>query len=84
MADNIARSECNKTREMFMKEIKDIKKDVNEIKVDLASLPEKLIEKLDDKYVPRDLFEPIQKLVYGLVGAILLGIVGAGLALILK
>ena len=67
-----------------MKEIKDIKKDVNEIKVDLASLPEKLMDKLDDKYVPRDLFEPIQKLVYGLVGAILLGIVGAGLALILK
>ena len=84
MNDNITRSECNKTREMFMKEIKDIKKDVNEIKVDLASLPEKLIEKLDEKYVPRDLFEPIQNLVYGLVGAILLGIVGAELALILK
>ncbi len=42
------------------------------------------MDKLDEKYVPRDLFEPIQKLVYGLVGAILLGIVGAGLALILK
>jgi len=69
---------------MFMKEIKDIKKDVNEIKVDLASLPEKLMDKLDDKYVSKDLFKPIQKLVYGLVGAILLGIVGAGLALILK
>ena len=84
MTEQITRAECNQARTMSMKEIKDIKKDVNDIKVELAKLPDKLLERLEEKYVSKDTFEPIRKLVYGLVGAILLGVVGAILALVFK
>jgi hypothetical protein len=43
-----------------------------------------LSEHIDDTYVTKDTFGPIQKLVYGLVGAILLAVLGAVVALILK
>lgn len=50
-----------------------IQKDLNEIKV-----------RLDNKYVTREAFEPIQRIVYGLVGLILMGFVGGVLGLILR
>lgn len=67
-----------------MKEIKLLKKDVSDIKVNIAKLPEKLRETFDKHYVSKDSFKPIQKVVYGLVGAILLGIVVALLALVIR
>jgi hypothetical protein len=44
----------------------------------------KIIEFIDKKYVTKDSFSPVQKIVYGLVGAILLAVVGALVALVLK
>jgi len=41
-------------------------------------------EKLEKEYVTQDEFEPIRKVVYGLVSLILLSVVGAIIALILK
>ena len=49
----------------------DIKSDVIEIKA-----------KLDSRYVSKDEFEPIKKLVYGVVGLILTTVIGALLALV--
>ena len=49
----------------------DIKSDVTEIKT-----------KLDSRYVSKDEFEPIKKLVYGVVGLILTTVIGALLALV--
>jgi hypothetical protein len=39
---------------------------------------------LDEKYVTKEKFEPIKNLVYGAVGLILVAVVGAILALIIK
>lgn len=82
--DLVSRNEFTKTNDNFMKEIKQIKQCINDIKVDIAKLPEHLIEKLDEKYVSKEAFKPVQKIVYGLVGAILLMVIGAILALIIK
>lgn len=50
-----------------------IRRDVTEIK-----------NKLDQEYVTKEAFEPVKKLVYGLVCLILIGVVTAILAIVLK
>jgi hypothetical protein len=44
----------------------------------------KINEKLDDTYVTKDQFEPVRNIVYGLVALILIGVVGALLALVIS
>ena len=51
----------------------DIKEDVRDIK-----------EKLEKNYVTQDQFEPVKKIVYGLVGLILVAVVGALIGLVIK
>lgn len=43
-----------------------------------------LNEKIDHNYVTKAEFEPIRKLVYGLVGLILIAVVGAVMTLVLR
>ena len=50
-----------------------IRDDVKEIKATLNS-----------NYITRDQFEPVKKIVYGLVGLILVAVVGALLALVVR
>jgi len=84
MSEPINREEYQLNNKNIMQEIKDLKRDVNDIKVCIAELPQKIKETMDDKYVSKESFEPIQKVVYGLVGAIMLGVIGAVLAIIFK
>ncbi len=44
---------------------------------------EKILEKMDEKYVSSEAFTPVKNLVYGLVGAVLMAVVGAVMTLIL-
>lgn len=53
--------------------VKNIEKDVDEIKT-----------KLEKNYVTREEFEPVKKIVYGLVALILIAVVGAMIALVLQ
>lgn len=55
------------------KDIEQIKKDITEINL--------LVK---DNYVRREEFNPVQKIVYGLVSVILMGVIGALMALVLK
>ena len=55
------------------KDVEQIKKDITEIKL-----------LINNNYVRREEFNPVQKIVYGLVSIILMGVVGALLALIIK
>ena len=41
-------------------------------------------QKLDDKYVTKDEFDPVKKLVYGMVAIILVAVIGALLTLVLR
>jgi len=50
-----------------------IKKDIKDIK-----------EELDGKYVTQDQFEPVRRIVYGGVAFILIAVVGAVIALVVK
>ena len=45
---------------------------------------QKINEKLDEKFVNQDQFWPVKSLVYGLVGILGVGVIGAILAMILK
>ncbi len=61
--------------------------DLVEVKVGVQYLVkevDKINEKLEHDYVTQDQFEPIKKIVYGLVGTILLGVLGGLMALLLK
>lgn len=40
--------------------------------------------KLDEQYVTLDQFEPVKKIVYGMVSVILLAVIGAIVALVIK
>lgn len=55
-------------------------KDIEFIKQEIKAMN----EKLDNKYVTHEEFDPIKKIVYGLVGGILLTFLGGIIALILK
>lgn len=66
----------SKTQEsisLMMKDISYIKDDLAEIKM-----------KMDSKYVSKEEFDPIKKLVYGMTGLILTGFVIALIALVIK
>lgn len=58
--------------DVIANDISYIKRDVTEIK-----------DKIERSYVTREEFEPIKKIVYGLVALILITVVGAVLALVI-
>jgi hypothetical protein len=64
-------------------ELSEMKVDIKYIQRDLGEIKTSLKEN-NDKFVTQDEFEPIRKIVYGLVGLILTGVVGALLTLIIR
>jgi len=65
------------TKELI--EIAGLAKDITYIKGEVTDIK----NKLEESYVTKDEFDPIKKVVYGLVGLILTGVVGALLALVI-
>lgn len=69
---------------VIMEKTERMESDIQEIKVDLKSLP----EKLDEHYVSKNQFEarfePVRNIVYGMVGFILLAFLGAMSTLIIR
>ena len=65
--------ETNGDFQLLQQDIRYIQRDVSDIKI-----------KLDSHYVTQEAFEPIKKLVYGVVSLILVAVVGGLLALVLK
>lgn len=59
--------------EVIATDIKYIQKDILEIK-----------GKLDKDFVSQDQFQPVRNLVYGLVGLIMVAVIGALMALVIK
>jgi len=74
--------------------IKDNVKEFNQMGISLAVILNKvdrietdvkgITTKLDADYVTQDQFEPVKKIVYGMVATILLAVVGAVVALVVK
>jgi len=50
-----------------------IQRDIEEIK-----------QKLEGEYVTQDEFDPVKKIVYGMVGVVLLAVIGALVALVMR
>jgi len=78
--DNITSKECKAFRKDFMNEVKDIKDAVNDLRVDIAALPEKLLEKSDERYAGIR----VEKIVYGTAGLMLSLLITAIVYLVLK
>lgn len=57
-----------------------IQQDINYIKVEVSEI-KKLV---GEKYVTIEMFEPVRRIVYGLVGLVLVGVMGALLALVVR
>lgn len=68
MSDNfITRKEHYNNVTSMSEKIDDIKNEIGEMKIMLAGLPEKMFEKADQRYAGK----PTEKIVYGMVGLIL-------------
>lgn len=64
-----------------------IQQDMQYVKEGMKDLKDGMDEvnkKLNDRYVSKEEFEPIKKVVYGLVGLILVAVVGAIISLVVK
>lgn len=64
-----------------------LKKDINYLKKSQQTLSQEMRDMkrlLDDRYVTQKEFSPVRNLVFGLVGTILMGVIGALMALVLK
>lgn len=57
-----------------------IAKDIEYIKTDVKDIK----DKLESHYVTNEEFDPIKKIVYGIVALVLTGVVGALLALVIR
>jgi len=80
MKDFITRSEYANNHLNLNKKMDDIYNELEKIKIELAKLPEKLAEKFDQRYASK----LTQRIVYGLVTLIMVGVLGAILTLILR
>lgn len=78
--ENITRDEYSSTTSLIMKELKDLSTNVTQFGIDLASLPEKMAEKFDERYASKKTEETVDKVMWLVVSAVIL----AGLALIFK
>ena len=80
MSEAITREDCGKNVKIMTDEIKGIKDSVNDLKVDIASLPEKLAEKFDKRYAPKWVAK-VWVFVFSGIGACL---IIAGMTLIIR
>lgn len=79
----MAETERRQNQINLTNELSEMKVDIKYIQRDLGEIKQALKEN-NDKFVTQDEFEPIKKIVYGLVGLILTGVVGALLTLIIR
>src|SRR4051812_44881346 len=70
--------------EKTQRDISDIKDDMKELKDTIKDLSDNIDKKLDDKYVTKERFSSVEKLVFGCVALILVAFLGAVIALIIK
>ncbi len=59
-------------------------KDLYEAQEKVMAKISNLEDKIDNNFVRNEAFEPVRKVVYGLVGAILMSVAGALIALVVK
>lgn len=87
----ITRPECVANHNKIMEEFKHVNEKIENIRIDLAKLPEKLIEKLDDKYAGKFLEGEVKKIkdqqeqrIYDWVKYLVMTIVGVAIGFLIK
>jgi len=54
------------------------------IQTSISEMGDNVVKKMEECFVSKDRFKPVEKIVYGLVGLVLISVFGAMIALILK
>lgn len=80
MSEFVTQDECLKKQNTMAQDIKEIKKSVEEINLNVAKLPEKILEKANERYAGKRVEVMVDRMIWLVIAA-----VGAALlALILK
>ncbi len=61
------------TTDAFNKNMKEFRDEITDLKLLIAELPKKISDDIDNKYVRKDEFKSVKKVVYGAIAAVLLG-----------
>ena len=70
----VTKNDCNNHVKIMTEEIKEVKDAVNDLRVDIAELPEKVFEKADNRYADKRIEKNFDKLVWLVLAGVLLGI----------
>ncbi len=76
----VDKATCDKNTKFMGDKMDNLKDDMNEIKIHIAELPEKLAEKFDARYASK----LTEKIIYGVVTLILTTVVGSMVYLVMK
>lgn len=79
-ANLITKEECFKNTKLMIKEMQDIKDAQNDIKISITALPEKILEKCDERYADKKTEKNVDKIMWLVISAVIIAI----LSLILK
>ena len=73
MQTPVTKEYCNNQVRIMTNEISDVKDAVNDLRVDVARMPELILEKSEGKFASKT----TEKIVYALVGIICLAVIGS-------
>ena len=76
--DDIIR--LNKQHELVMEKLDDFGAKLEDVRISLAELPDKIFERADKRYASKT----AERIIYGFVGAICLAVIGGIMALVLR
>lgn len=82
----VKRWECEKHVKRMTEEIKDVKDAVNDLRVDIAGLPEVILEKSDSRYADKKTEKTVDKVIWLIVSSTMVTVLGLaiGVAVIVK
>ena len=70
----VTKIDCDNHVKNMTEEIKDVKDAVNDLRVDIAELPEKVFDKADVRYADKRIEKNFDKLVWLVLAGVVLGI----------
>lgn len=77
--DYIKKNECFVVQKNFMEKLEEVRKEVSSIKVEITALPQKLIDKLDERYADiktvNDIEDNIKWISRIVIGAVILALI---------
>lgn len=74
MQTPVTREYCSNQVKIMTNEIKDVKDAVNDLRVDIAKMPEAILEKGDKRYADKRIEKNFDKLVWLVIAGVVVGL----------